>query len=152
RGGLLAEHMFPADGEYRFSIGGLPVGGYGGGLGYEHTLIITIDGGKVFSGNIGGEEDRKALDQQQAQASTAISARFQNIPVAVKAGPHKVGVTFVARTYAVSDNVLKSFTPGGGVGRIVRIGSVDVAGPFSPAGIQQTPSRNRIFVCRPAST
>jgi mono/diheme cytochrome c family protein len=152
RGGLLAEHMFPADGEYRFTITGLPVGGYGGGLEYEHTLIITIDGLKVFSGKIGGEEDRKALDQQQARAATAMNQRFQNIPVAVKAGPHKVGVTFVARTYAVSDNVLKSFTPGGGVSRIVRIGSVDVAGPFSPAGIQQTPSRNRIFVCHPAST
>src|SRR5207247_4542118 len=126
RGGMLAEHMFPADGEYRFTISGLPVGGYGGGLEYEHTLIITIDGKKVFAGKIGGEEDRKALDQQQARAATAISARFQNIAVPIKAGPHKVGVTFIARTFAESDNVLRSITPGGGVGRIVRIGGVDI--------------------------
>ena len=58
RGGMLAEHLFPADGEYRFTISGLAVGGYVGGLEYEHTLIITIDGQKVFSGKVGGEEDR----------------------------------------------------------------------------------------------
>jgi len=152
RGGLLTEHLFPADGEYRFTITGLPVGGYGGGLEYEHTLIITIDGQRVFTGKVGGEEDRKAVDQQQARGVAAINARFQNIPITVKAGPHKVGVTFVARTFAESDNVLKSFTPGGGVSRIVRISGVDVVGPFSPAGIHETPSRSRVFVCRPSNT
>jgi mono/diheme cytochrome c family protein len=152
RGGMLAEHLFPADGEYRFTLGGLAVGGYGGGLEYEHTLIITIDGQKVFSGKVGGEEDRKAVDQEQARGVAAILGRFQNIPLNIKAGPHKVGVTFIARTFAESDNVLRSFTPGGGVGRIVRIGSVDIVGPFNPAGIYSTPSRERIFVCRPANS
>lgn len=151
RGGFLVDHMFPADGEYRFTISGLAVGGYGGGLEYEHNLIITIDGQRVFSGKVGGEQDRKAVDQQQARGVASILGRFQNIPINVKAGPHKVGVTFVARTFAESDNVLKSLNPGGGVGRIVRIGGVDVAGPFNTAGINETPSRNRIYVCRPAS-
>src|SRR5262249_9572413 len=105
RGGMITEHLFPADGGYRFSINGVAVGGYVGGLEYEHTLIITIDGQKVFSGNVGGEEDRKAVDQQQARAVTAILGRFQNIPVNIKAGAHKVGVTFIARTFAESDNV-----------------------------------------------
>jgi hypothetical protein len=72
------------------------------------------------------------VDQQQARGVTAITKRFQNIPVTVKAGPHKVGVTFIARTFAESDNVLRSFNPGGGVGRIVKIGGVDLAGPFNP--------------------
>jgi hypothetical protein len=69
RGGLLAEHLFPADGEYKFTITGLPVGGYSGGLEYEHTLIITIDGQRS-SLEVGGEEDRKAVDQQQARAAS----------------------------------------------------------------------------------
>src|SRR5262245_48270909 len=147
RGGLLAEHLFPADGEYKFTITGLAVGGYVGGLEYEHTLIITIDGQRVFSGKVGGEEQRKAVDQEPARGVAAILGRFQNIPITVKAGPHRVGVTFIARTFAESDNVLRSFTPGGGVGRIVKIGGVEVTGPFSPAGIHETPSRARIFVC-----
>jgi mono/diheme cytochrome c family protein len=151
RGGILVDHLFPADGEYRFNISGLAVGGYGGGLEYQHTLIITIDGTRVFQGKIGGEEDMKAIDQQQARGVASILSRFQKIPVNIKAGPHKVGVTFVARTFAESDNVLYSFNTGSGVTRIPRVGGVEVVGPYNPAGLSDTPSRQRIFVCRPAN-
>src|SRR5205814_2294847 len=127
-------------------------GGYVRGLEYEHTLIITIDGNRVFAGKVGGEDDIKAIDQKQAPAVGAINGRFQNIPVAVKAGPHKVGVTFIARTYAESDEVLHSFIPGRGEDRIARISSVEVLGPFNPAGITPTPSRKQVFVCQPSSS
>src|SRR6185369_8942249 len=151
RGGALIEHLFPADGEYKFNISGLVTGGYIGGLEYAHTLVLSIDGAKVFQGNIGGEEDRKALDQLQARGAAAINARFQNIAVGLKAGPHKVGVTFIARTFAEGDHILRSFTPGGGVGRIPKVGGIEVVGPFSPAGVDETPSRRRVFTCRPAN-
>ena len=39
-----------------------------------------------------------------------------DIPVKVTAGPHKVGVTFIARTFAESDEVLHSFRPARGRG------------------------------------
>jgi hypothetical protein len=116
---------------------------------YRHTLIVTIDGAKVFEGTIGGEEDIRAIDQQQAPAVAAINGRFQNIPVKVTAGPHKVGVTFVARTYAESDEILHSFRPGVGEDRIVRVGSLEIVGPYQPTGVSDTPSRQRIFVCKP---
>ena len=93
----------------------------------------------------------KAIDQLQAPAVAAINGRFQNIPVKVRAGPHKIGVTFIARSHAESDEVLYSFKPGALEERIPRVGSVEVVGPFNPAGIGDTPSRARIFVCRPAS-
>ena len=151
RGGLLVEHLFPADGDYKLNINGLAGAGYVRGMEYRHTLIVTIDGANVFQGEIGGEEDLKAIDQQQASAVAAINGRFQAIPVRVTAGPHKVGVTFVARTYAESDEVLHSFRPGVGEDRIPRVGSLEIVGPFSPTGVSATPSRQRIFVCRPAS-
>src|SRR5207249_2865028 len=116
-----------------------------------HTLVATIDGAKVFAGPIGGEDDLKAIDQLQAPAVAAINGRFQNIPITVTAGPHKIGVTFIARSYAQSDEVLYSFKPGTGEERIPRVGSVEVVGPFNPAGLSETPSRRRIFVCRPSS-
>jgi hypothetical protein len=116
---------------------------------YRHTLIVTLDGAKVFEGQIGGEEDIRAIDQQQASAVAAINGRFQNIPLKVTAGPHKVGVTFIARTFAESDEVLFSFRPGNGEERIQRVGSIEIQGPFTPAGLSETPSRQRIFVCRP---
>jgi hypothetical protein len=151
RGGLLVEHVFPADGEYKFNINGLAGGGYVRGLEYAHRLIITIDGAKVFERLVGGEEDIKAIDQKQAPAVAAINGRFQNIPISVKAGPHKVGVTFVARTFAESDETLFSFVPGRGDDRIARIGSLEVLGPFNPTGATPTPTRQRVFVCQPAA-
>jgi mono/diheme cytochrome c family protein len=152
RGGLIVEHLFPADGEYKFNIGGLAGAGYVRGMEYRHTVVMTIDGAKVFENQIGGEEDMKSIDQKQAPAVAAINGRFQNITVNVKAGPHKVGVTFIARTFAESDEVLYSFKPGSLEDRIPRVGSLEVVGPFSPSGISATPSRDKIFVCRPANS
>ena len=151
RGGLQVEHLFPSDGDYKLNVGGLATAGYVRGMEYRHTLVATIDGARVFEAQIGGEEDLRAIDQQQAPAVAAINGRFQNIPVKVTAGPHKVGVTFVARSYAESDEVLHSFRPGVGEERIPRVGSLEVVGPFNPAGVGETPSRRRIFVCSPTS-
>ena len=137
RGGLLVEHLFPADGDYKLNINGLAGAGYVRGMEYRHTLVVTIDGAKVFEGQIGGEEDLKAIDQQQAPAVAAINGRFQNIPVKVTAGPHKVGVTFVARTFAESDDVLFSFRPGAGEERIPRVGSVEISGPVHAGGTER---------------
>jgi hypothetical protein len=151
RGGLQVEHLFPSDGEYKLNVGGLATAGYVRGMEYRHTLVATIDGAKVFEAQIGGEEDLKAIDQQQAPAVASINGRFQNIPVKVTAGPHKVGVTFIARSYAESDEVLHSFRPGVGEERIPRVGSLEVVGPFNPSGVGETPSRQRIFLCKPTS-
>jgi hypothetical protein len=151
RGGLLVEHLAPADGEYKLNVSGLAAAGYVRGMEYRHTLVVIIDGAKVFQAQIGGEEDLKAIDQQQASAVAAINGRFQNIPVRLSAGPHKIGVTFIARTYAESDEVLFSFRPSVGEERIPKVATLEVVGPFNPAGIGETPSRRRVFVCQPAS-
>jgi mono/diheme cytochrome c family protein len=149
RGGLIAEHSFPADGDYKLNINGLAAAGYVRGMEYRHTLIVTLDGMKVFEGQLGGEEDIRAIDQQQASAVAAINGRFQNIPLKVTAGPHTVGVAFIARTFAESDDVLFSFRPSAGEERIQRVASIEIQGPFTAAGVSDTPSRQRIFVCRP---
>ena len=149
RGGLIVEHLFPADGDYKLNIPNMAIAGYVRGMEYKHTLIVTIDGVKVFQNTIGGEEDIRAIDQQQAPAVAAINSRFMDIPVKVTAGPHKVAATFIARTYAESDDVLHQFRPGAGEDRIPKIGSLEIQGPFNPTGVSETPSRARIFVCRP---
>jgi mono/diheme cytochrome c family protein len=151
RGGLLVDHLFPADGQYKLNIGGLAAAGYVRGMEYRHTLIVAVDGAKVFSAELGGEEDLKAIDQQQAPAVAAINGRFKDIPISVTAGPHKIGVTFVARSFAESDEVLFAFKPSGGEERIPNVGSLEIVGPFEPSGVSDTPSRQRIFVCRPSA-
>src|SRR5581483_8306015 len=65
------------------------------------------------------------------------------------AGPHKVAVTFLHRTFAESDDRLYQQIPGGGQDRILRLQNFEVKGPFSPTGISETPSRKKIFICRP---
>lgn len=149
RGGLVVEHLFPSDGEYKFNFSGMAGAFYVRGMEYQHTVLLLIDGVKVWEGAIGGEEDMKAIDQKQAAAVTAINARFQNISVPVKAGPHRVGVTFVQRSYAESDELLHSFRPSAGEDRLARVGGVEIVGPFNPSGQPLTPSRARILVCTP---
>jgi mono/diheme cytochrome c family protein len=149
RGGFVQEQVFPADAEYEFTIPGMAFAGYVQGFELKHRVILTIDGEKVFENSIGGEEDLKALDQQQASAVAAINKRFEKIRVPVKAGSHKVGVTFVARGQAESDDLLQSFVPGTGMTRIPKIPSLDVAGPYNATTLGETPARKKIFVCRP---
>jgi hypothetical protein len=158
RGGMLVEHLFPADGQYQFDIGGLARARYVEGLEYRHKLILTIDGVKVFENEIGGAEDVANVDLRQAAAVAEINGRFERIRVPVTAGPHKVGATFVARTMAESDAVLQPFVPGGGeVGIIegeespLKIQRLEINGPFDASGVSDTPSRRRVFVCRPKS-
>jgi hypothetical protein len=150
RGGMLVDHYFPADGTYEFSVGGLVQAGYVIGVEHQFKLLLLIDGVKVFEEEVGGEEDLKNIDQNQATAVAEILSRFDNIPVDVTAGTHTVGVTFIARTFAESDDTLQPFTPGSSESRIVRASRLEIIGPFNPTNVSPTPSRERIFVCRPS--
>jgi hypothetical protein len=158
RDGLLVEHDFPADGSYEInlnisSIPGSELRGYPyGWLEYEHTVAVTIDGAKVFAGNIGGEVDSRALDQGQIKEVEAIKNRFRGIRVDVKAGRRNVGAAFVARSFAEGDYLLQSLVPGEGVPDVPRLYGMEIIGPFDPTGIAEpTESRARIFVCYPAN-
>lgn len=154
RGGILIRRYFPVDGEYKFDITLRQSQIYVKGLEFPHTLVVVIDGVKVFERSLGGEADLKAQDQELATAAQAIQARFKNLRLHVSAGPHTVAVTFVARTFAESDEVLEGFfrdiNVSGGMNGIPVLEKVEVTGPFKPTGPGDTPSRRRIFVCRPS--
>ena len=78
--------------------------------------------------------------------------RFANIPVQVKAGTYDVAVTFIERARVESDEFV-GFLPGDEFSRGDReprlVGGVQVVGPFNSPGVSDTPSRRRIFICRP---
>jgi hypothetical protein len=149
RGGLLVDHEFPADGEYELNIGNLAVALWVYNMEFKNTLVATLDGKKFWEGGIGGEEDMKAIDQKQDPAVDAINKRLKGIRFKASAGPHKVGVFFLHRTFAESDDRLYQQIPGGGQDRILRLANFEVKGPFNPTGISDTPSRKKIFVCHP---
>jgi Protein of unknown function (DUF1592)/Protein of unknown function (DUF1588)/Protein of unknown function (DUF1587)/Protein of unknown function (DUF1585)/Protein of unknown function (DUF1595) len=159
RDGMLVEHVFPADGTYELnltvsSIPGSELRGYPyGWLEYPHELFIVIDGQKVFSAPIGGDEDSRALDQRQITAVEAIKDRFRHVRVDVKAGRHTVGAAFVAHSFAEGDYLLESLVPGEGVPDVPRLYGMEIIGPYDPTGISEpTESRARIFSCYPKST
>ncbi len=56
-----------------------------GWLEYRHRVILTVDDQKIFEGELGGEEDLRAVDQQQISAVNAINERFRGIRAKVKA-------------------------------------------------------------------
>lgn len=162
RGGFQVEHYFPAAGDYALSIrlssaeGSLLRSYPTGWLEYENTLIMTIDGNEVFRENIGGRADLTFVDQQQQQAVVAIQERFNQIPVQIAAGPHSIGVTFLAKTFAESDRKIAHLLPGLGMDSIPLALGVSVLGPFAAeanaSGQVMTRSQAKIFSCFPANS
>jgi hypothetical protein len=151
RGGIAVEHYFPADGEYMLNIGNLASALWVSNQEFTHTLIATLDGVRFFELEIGGGEDLKAIDQIGDPAVDAINAKMKSIPFTATAGPHKLAVTFVHRSFAEFEGTLHALTPGGGE-NVITLGSFEVQGPFNPAGLSATPARNRIFTCYPDSS
>src|SRR6266851_223960 len=126
RGGMLVRHTFPLDAEYELNVTGGLFGGRGGGGGA--VIDVTLDGEKI----------------------AVTDPRSFRITVA--AGPHTIGVALVDRVRAAgvdeaySDFRINSvFTAAGGIQTLV------ITGPHDATGPGDTPSRRRIFVCRPAS-
>src|SRR4030095_1632803 len=84
--------------------------------------------------------------------------RDWEIRVPVKAGPHQVQVAFVKQSSAVAETTrlpfLRPYPAGVNIAE-TRTGaylrSVEIAGPFDPTGPGNSPSRQRILICTPAS-
>ena len=123
---------------------------WGNGMEFENPLVVTLDNKLVYETVIGGEEDMKLYDQVQNGALDRVNARLKKIRFFATAGPHRIGVAFKRRTFAESDDQLQMFARGGGQDRLYRVNSFQLQGPFDAKGISATPSRERIFTCKPA--
>ena len=127
RGGLLVQHVFPLDAEYEFRIGRGGVGIFGlPPVGVDDEVEITLDGERV---------------QMVGRTPPRGGVRLK-----VPAGPHTVGVAVVRRANARGvDDLFAELANTAGVN------SLGINGPLNPTGPGDTPSRRRIFVCRPPS-
>ena len=106
------------------------------GLEFAHTLEISIDGERVFTAEVGGEKDNLASDTNMSEAANAIDERLKT-RVAVKAGPHDVGVTFVRRNRAESDEPLQQHERNHDLqdmNGLPLIDYVSLTGPFDATG------------------
>ena len=152
RGGMKFRHTFPADGEYRFTLPDLGVDLYTRVVETPHTVVVLIDGREVFRETLGGPEDMRTVDRGGAPGRAKVMERFAGIPVQVKAGTYDVAVTFVERARIESDEFV-GFLPGDEFSRGDRmprlVDGVTVMGPYNSPGVSDTPSRRRVFICRP---
>jgi len=154
RGGTLIRHNFPLDADYQFSVKLLRnIVGYITGLEFAHQLEISVDGERVFIAPVGGADDNRMSDENMSEAADKIDERLK-IRIPVKAGPRVVGVTFLRKSAAESDEPLQPHTRDHdlqNMNGIPLVDYVDIRGPFDATGPGDTPSRRRVFVCRPAS-
>jgi cytochrome c551/c552 len=125
RGGILIQHVFPLDGEYDFRIARSGVGVGQSSVGGDEEIEISINGQRVY-----------LVDRNSPR----------DIRLPIKAGPQSVGVAVLKRRNIRGvDDLYDVFAASLGVS------TVSITGPFNPSGPGETPSRQRIFVCRPTS-
>src|SRR5215831_10345500 len=123
RGGLLIHHVFPLDGEYDFRIARTGVGVGQTSVGGDEEIEITVNGARAYV--VGKTSPR-------------------DIRLALKAGPQDIGVAVIRkRNVQGVDDLYDVFSATLGVS------NVSITGPFNPSGPGETPSRKRIFICRP---
>jgi hypothetical protein len=152
-GGTLVHYNFPLDGEYtlqaklyRTNLNIMR------GLEVSHQVEFSIDGKRVHLATIGGKDDLLSLFQRPTDTGDAVDARLR-VRVPVTAGPHAVAVAFVQDPQVAEPDRLQPFLRSS-VDNFDWSGHphlqvLTVAGPFQAAGPGDTPSRRRIFTCRP---
>jgi hypothetical protein len=152
RGGISTLHTFPADGEYAFrmQLHSIPTGQLFGSTVRGELLEVSIDG------------ERAAVLEINPRMSEA-DPNGMNITtgrIHVKAGTHRVAAAFVARFDAVPDDLMppidhtladSQIGAGFGITTLPHLREFAVTGPFTVTGVSDTPSRRKIFTCRPTS-
>jgi len=155
-GGTRERENFPLDGQYRLQAKLYRTNlNIVRGLQTAHQVEFSVDGKPVYHATIGGPADLAALFDKPTDTGDAVDARLQ-VEVPITAGPHTVSVAFVQNAQFAEPVRLQSFVRSS-VDNFDWAGdphlqTLTVSGPFHPTGPGDTPSRKRIFVCRPENT
>jgi mono/diheme cytochrome c family protein len=156
RGGIAVTHTFPADGHYAFkmSLHYEPLGGLVG-----RTSMTTLNIPEQVEVSVNGE--RVALfdlNTRMSETDPKNSLELVTPPIHVKAGPQKIAAAFVQRLDGPIDdllmpleNTLADVSQGFGVTMLPHLRDFAVVGPSDVTGVSDTPSRLKIFSCRPTT-
>ena len=160
RGGVAIPHYFPMDGEYVFRIrmARNRIDEIRGLL-HAYRIDALLDGRRIRSFHVGGEEIEKGREGLEANY-TALANYLTHADdemefrATVTAGRHVVGVTFPEQSSVIEGPPEKAVQPKSWdyyhakLG-LAGIGRVEIRGPYDATGPGDTPSRRRIFTCRP---
>ena len=127
-----------------FAVGGEHFGkerqGEGGGAG-GGGVLVTYGVGDLFAG------DSRQEQYERHGADAGLEVRFP-----AKAGSHLVGVAFRLEDTSKAEGVDRNRSSiGGGKNSEPWVESIAILGPYNAKGLGETPSRQKIFVCHPAT-
>jgi mono/diheme cytochrome c family protein len=149
RGGITARHYFPVDGEYDLRVRlARTYADVIRGLQVPSQIDLRIDGVRVGQFTIGGPK----FPAESQDADEPLHLR-----VPVKAGSREVVATILkadaARAEGLGPDRIPIWNRDGDVPTFpLAISSLLIGGPYDGRVPAESPSRQRIFVCTPAST
>jgi hypothetical protein len=151
RGGTLVRYTFPLDGKYEIRVRLMRNRNENvEGLNEPHDMELTLDGVRLEVFTI--VPNRNASGGYYADEAVD---RDLKVTIPVRAGPHTIGATFLRKTSALQETERQPYDAHFNMDRHPRIQpavySVSIGGPFDAGGAGDTPSRQRIFVCRLAA-
>ena len=144
RGGMVVDHVFPADAEYVFEM----VFASGDNSRFE-DVDVSVNGERIA---LLGYEQEPAGGADGRGGRTLRTER-----ILVRAGQHRVSAAFIKRSDGPYEDLIRphdwSFagggSGGGGITTLPHLRELIISGPFNATGISQTPTRAKIFTCRP---
>jgi len=155
RGGISTVYNFPADGEYEFRglLHGTPTGGLFGeemARRVPEQLEFSIDGERVAL---------KEIDPRISE-SLPTGLNLYSGRIFVQAGSHRVSAAFLVKHSELIDDdiapiehTLADTTIGSDreITSYPHLREFEIKGPLTVTGVSDTPSRRRVFTCRPLS-
>jgi hypothetical protein len=153
RGGFSVTHNFAADGNYTFK---LQLYHYYTGELVGAKLPQPLQGQQI---EVSVDGERQAIFTIDPQV-TETEADLVTPPIKVKAGPHRVAAAFISKfdgpvedQYWLVEQTLMdvSIATHAGITGLPHLRAVFITGPMAVSGVSETPSRQRIFSCRPAT-
>ena len=164
RGGISVRHTFPVDAEYgiRLDLQRAIMSGRLKGLGDravdledEHRIDVRLDGRLVGSFTVGPADIAGGIDRRGGLQATQQLDKELFVRLPVEAGPHAVTVTFPRQSGAPEGLRLplptRSFSHNDDSSGLPAISAVTIGGPYDVRGVGDSPSRARIFTCRPTA-
>jgi hypothetical protein len=124
------------------------------GMEDPHDIEISMDGARLRLVTTGGREDFTKMAENPGTFGSDLDQRL-TVKLPVKAGVHTIWATTVLKSHALRDDMIKPFirttVDGLDIMGDPSVDRVTIEGPFAPSGVGDTPSRRKIFICKPAS-
>jgi cytochrome c551/c552 len=154
-GGTRVRYNFPLDGTYKFQAKLYRTNlNIMRGLQTRQQVEFSLDGKRIQLAALGGPEDLAKLFDNPTDTGDAVDSRLQ-VKLAVSAGPHTIAVAFLENAESAEPVRLQPFLRSS-VDNFDWSGHphlqvLSVTGPFDATSAGDTPSRQRIFTCKPAA-